>query len=278
MKAGLLFCAPLVLALVAGCVISPRRTVNNTGFPSPSPTVSPGVTPSPTPFPTVTVTPTPTATPTPTPAVVMSVIVTAMPGEAMLSASLTHADGSTSPLPGSPFVVAEAPRKLMSLGAVLLVQGESSVSVFDVNRDTGSLNQTAFIPAPLLRDAVVNPADSTLYLLDQNSVSEFRVEKDQMIALPGSPFPISLEAARQQVPRALAFNCSADSLYVAFASTSGGTPESFAVLKRSPDGSLGDFSATSDIPQDVQRIFSDAASTSSSRGRMAALITLQANR
>lgn len=278
MKAGLLFCAPLLLALVAGCVISPRRIVSNTGGPSPSPTISPGTTPSPTPFPTITVTPTPSATPTPTPAAVMSVIVTAEPGQAMLNASLSHTDGSTSAVPGSPFMVAEVPHKLVALGPHLLVEGDSSVSLFDVDRETGALTQTDFLPTPPhLRDGVVNPADSTVYLLDQNAISGFRVENGRMVAVPGSPFPVSLDEAREQIPTGLAFNSSGDSLYVAFASTSGGAAQSFAVLKRAADGSLSGLSSAPDLPEEVQRAFFGAGSTSGSRGRMAALITLKSN-
>lgn len=279
MKAGLLFCAPLLLALVAGCVISPRRIVSNNGGPSPSPTVSPGVTPSPTPFPTVTVTPTASPTPTPTPAAVMSVIVTAVPGQAMLSASQTHADGSTSPVPGSPFILAEVPQNLVALGSHLLVEGDSSVSVFDVDRETGSLTQTDFLPTPPhLRDAVVNPSDSMVYLLDQDAIFGFRVQAGRMIAIPGSPFPVSVDGPPSRLPMRLALDRSGDSLFMAFASKSGDTSKSFAVLKRAPDGSLSGFSALSDVPEEVGRVLLGLDSPICANRRMAALITLQANR
>jgi hypothetical protein len=205
----------------------------------------------------------------------MSVIVTAIPGQPMLSASQTHADGSTSTVPGSPFVVAEVPQRLMALGPYLLVKGESSISVFDVDRETGALKQTELLPAPLLRDIVANPVDSTVFLLDENAVSGFRLENGRLIALPGSPFPVLLEGARQQIPKALAL--SGDSLFVAFPANAGGAPDSFAVLKRAPDGSLSGFSPITEVPEEVQRAISGSDSPSGTRGRIAAVINLQAS-
>jgi hypothetical protein len=208
----------------------------------------------------------------------MSVIVTAVPGEAMLSASQSHADGSTSAVPGSPFALAEVPQKLMAMGSHLLVEGASSISVFDVDRETGSLRQTDVLPASaMLRDAAVSPADSMIYLLDENAVSGFRMQAGRLISLPGSPFPVSLDETRQQRPTRLALNSSADSLFVAFSSNSAAASESFAVLTRSPDGSLSGLSAAvTDVPEEVQRAMSAADSAPGATGRIAAVINLQA--
>ena len=177
-----------------------------------------------------------------------------------------------SPVPGSPFALAEPPRKLLAAGSNLLVQGESSISVFDADRETGALKQTQFVPAPLLRDAVVNTADSTVYVLDQNAVSGFRLENGQMIALPGSPFPLAESESGQRVPIALAMADSARAVYIALGSISGGAPESFEVLNRAPDGSLSGLSAVREIPEEVRR----AISGSSAKPRIAAVIYLQA--
>lgn len=272
MKHGLLFCVPLVLALIAGCVISPRRTVSNGGFPSPSPTISPGGTPSPTPFPTPTITPTPT--PTPTPAAIMSVIVTAVPGEREISASQTHPDGSTSSVPGSPFMVTETPRKLLALGSNLLVQGENSISVFAL-RETGSLQQTDLLPAPLLRDAAVNSSDSTVYLLDQNAVSGFRLQNGRLIALPGSPYPLVSKQANQPEAKAVMLDSTGESLYVAFSSTTQHPPDSWAVLSREPDGSLSGFSAVESAPVEIEQAVSASEASSGLKGRLAAILSLQ---
>lgn len=271
MKSGFLFCAPLVLALVAGCVISPRRTVSNGGFPSPSPTISPGGTPSPTPFPTPTVTPTPT--PTPTPAGIMSVIVTAVPGEAAIRAMQANPGGSTSPIPGSPFVVAEVPRKLLALDSALLVQGENSLSVFTLKK-TGELQQTSVLPAPLLRDAVVNTSDSTVYLLSQNDVSGFRMQNGRMVALPGSPYRLAAGEGGQPEPETLALDSSGRAVYVAFASNEH-APESWGVLNRESDASLDDFSAVASPPAEVEQAVLATPSGSGLRGRLAAVITIQ---
>jgi hypothetical protein len=272
MKPALLFCAPLVMALVAGCVISPRRTVSNGGFPSPSPTISPGGTPSPTPFPTPTVTPTPT--PTPTPAVVMSVIVTAVPGERSISAAQTRPDGSTSPVPGSPLMLTEAPRRLLGLGSTLLVQSENSISIF-VLKQTGSLQQTDLVPVPLLRDVAVNSSDSTVYLLGRNAVSGFRVQNGRLLALPGSPYAVVSNEGNQPEPEAVLLDSTGRSLYVGFSSTADQSPDSWAMLNREADGSLNGFSAVQSAPAEIERAAPRSDAASGFTRRLAATITLQ---
>ena len=173
-------------------------------------------------------------------------------------------------------MVAEIPQKLLALGSSLVVQGKSSISVFDVDKETGSLKQTAFLPAPLLRDVIANPADSTIYLLDQNSVSGFRLKNDRMVALPGSPFALDANETSRRTSRALALDSTGESLYVAFAPGSSGEADSFAVFKREAEGSLSSLSSISDIPEEVQRTFAAATSASGTKTRMAAVIHLQA--
>jgi hypothetical protein len=75
----------------------------------------------------------------------------------------------------------------------------------------------------------------------------------------------------------LALNSSADSLFVVFSSNSAAASESFAVLTRSPDGSLSGLSAAvTDVPEEVQRAMSAADSAHGAKGRIAAVINLEA--
>ncbi|MGH9569220.1 MAG: hypothetical protein ACRD4F_06255, partial [Candidatus Angelobacter sp.] len=188
MKAGLIFCAPLIVAVVvAGCVISPRREVSSPGGPSPTPTITPGGTPSPTPTPTVFPTPTitPSPTPTPTPAAGMSLVFAADPGGATISGTRINPDGSRSPVQGSPFPVAEAPQQLVALGANLLVRNSDSIVAYRVDRETGSIMQTGFAPSPAVRDIAATPSDSTVYALDDSAVSAYRLKNGKLQLLPG---------------------------------------------------------------------------------------------
>jgi hypothetical protein len=203
----------------------------------------------------------------------MSVIVTAVLGERLISASQTHTDGSTSPVPGSPFLVTEAPRKLLALGSNLLVQGENSVSVFAL-KENGSLQQTDLLPAPLLRDAVVNSSDSTVYVLDQNAVSGFRVQNGRMLALPGSPYPVAAGEANEVEPSMLVLESSGRAVYVTFASTAH-APGSMAVLNRESDGSLNGLSGVTSAPEEIRQAISAAEAGPTLKGRLAAVVSLQ---
>lgn len=203
----------------------------------------------------------------------MSVIVTAVPGERLISASQTHPDGSTSPVPGSPFLVTEPPRKLLALGSNLLVQGENSVSIFAL-KENGSLQQTDLLPAPLLRDAVVNSSDSTVYLLDQNAVSGFRVQNGRMLALPGSPYPVAAGEANELEPRIMVLESSGRAVYVTFAPTTHG-PGTMAVLNRESDGSLSGLSTVSSAPAEIEQAISTAETGHALKRRLAAIVTLR---
>src|SRR6185437_11595072 len=161
-------------------------------------------------------------------------------------------------------------------GSNLLVESENSISVFAVDEASGTLKQTGLLPAPMLRDAVVNSSDSTVYLLDQTAVSAFRVQNDRMIALAGSPYPLTANEAAQPDPRMLALDSSGESLLVSFASIQKDRPESFLMLKRAPDGSLGSPAAVSSVPEEVHRAFS-AETASAPKARIATVIKLQAS-
>jgi hypothetical protein len=139
-----------ILAVIAACgTISPRRVVINN--PSPTPTVSPSISPTPTPFPTPTITPTPTPTPTAMAAVVPNqFLFTADPAAGVILGFKINRDGGLSPVPGSPFVVADSPRLVAAAGENLFVAGKTKLTLFRANKETGSIQKTDVASVPQL--------------------------------------------------------------------------------------------------------------------------------
>jgi len=152
-----------ILALIAACgTISPRRLVINN--PSPTPTVSPTISPTPSPFPTPTISPTPTPTPTPMAAVVPSqFLFTADPGAGVILGFKINRDGGLSPVPGSPFVMAESPRLIAGTGENLFVAGRTKLTLFVADEETGTLRKADVAPVPRLSSMAADLPSSTIF-------------------------------------------------------------------------------------------------------------------
>jgi hypothetical protein len=133
----------LLLAVVAGCVISPRRTVIES--PSPTPTPSPTATPTP----GITPTPTPGAFPTPTPMaaavsrtdVSPQFLFAASTDASLVSGFKTSSDGFLTPVPGSPFVTSAPARGIVPLQNDLIVATDNTITAFAVDKESGSLRK-----------------------------------------------------------------------------------------------------------------------------------------
>src|ERR1700743_402584 len=122
----------LLLLVIAGCVISPRRTFTGTPAPTPTPTD----------------TPLPTATPTPTPTA-GSTSVSAMGAQFLfvgdssgLSGFKINPDGSLLPMPAATLHIGAAVSSVAAMDSALIVANKNSISAFTVNKETGSLQQT----------------------------------------------------------------------------------------------------------------------------------------
>ena len=162
-------CVLSVLAMIAACgVISPRRVVtNNPGF-SPSPTVSPTPIGSPTP------TPTPTATPMA--AVVPSqFLFTADPSAGVILGFKINSDGGLSSVPGSPFVAPDSPTLLAASQKDLFVANKSGLTVFDVNRETGTITKMDSVAMPSITNLSVDSADGTVFATSGTRRTEVQV-------------------------------------------------------------------------------------------------------
>lgn len=166
----------LVLAVIAGCQISPRRIATNTG-PTPSPGVTPTVSPTPggIPTPSPTISPVP-ATPTPSP---MAAAVTVHPQFVFVAASGSPAgsvsgfkvesDGSLSPVQQGLVPLAEPTIKMLGLDGKLAVVGQKRVSLFAVDPATGMLHLSHVTPINHMRGAAPQSSVQSPFVLDANN-------------------------------------------------------------------------------------------------------------
>jgi len=189
--------AALLLLLIAGCVISPRRIVV-------------GNNPSPTPTPDISPTPTPTPTPTPASAQVprasRQFLFLGDAASPLLTGFRLNSDGSLAPLPGSPFPVGAPVRALRSAQNVLIVETGSGAGAYIVDPETGLLAPAG--PSAISHDfsslapqaaasgpqtAVLDATGEFMYVVDANRAEllAFRVEKGKVLALPAAVYPVS---------------------------------------------------------------------------------------
>src|ERR1700761_4689980 len=129
--AGTMTFALLVTVLV-GCVISPRRVFIGSPAPTPTPTGSPTPISTPTPIGTPTPLPTPTPSPTPIPAggeapktgAGTQFLFMGDSSASAISGFRINQDGSLMPVPGSPFSTAAPVHAVTSMHGALIVANE----------------------------------------------------------------------------------------------------------------------------------------------------------
>jgi hypothetical protein len=183
----------LVLFLViAGCVISPRRIVNQS--PSPTPTASP----------TATVSPTPTPTPTPMAATVPAqFLFIGQSDMAVVTGFRINSDGSLAPIPGSPFTISAPVRSLMAARDTLIVASGDTVSAFRVDKETGSIHPPDSTSVSITEAdpsssaagpnmAVLDATGKFMYVADitRSELLPFRVENGKLFEISRSATPI----------------------------------------------------------------------------------------
>ncbi|HET9365892.1 MAG TPA: hypothetical protein VFP71_12855 [Candidatus Angelobacter sp.] len=204
-----------LLAILAGCVISPRRVVVNGPSPTPTPTgtPTPGTTPSPTPSPT----PTPMAT-TVLRNSAQQFLFVASADSPLMSGFKISENGSLMPVPGSPFVSSETLRFVASAQGALIVAGENTITAFRVNAETGSIQQTDAIRIGKISQLMTDlPADVVLASTEEGPIA-FRVSDDKLKAMPGLVAAPEMESLKTQPPTSAVLDASGKFMYVADAS------------------------------------------------------------
>jgi hypothetical protein len=194
LKAAFASCAGALLALsLTGCVISPRRIVDNQPSPTPTTTPTPGTTPTPTPTPGTT----PTPSPTPTPvggagtmsAKVNSVIeflFVADEKSNSLQGFRIAGDGALSAVAGSPFQIGDTPHHLLSSGDSLIMAGSAAIIIFQVEKTSGALRQTDSVAAssPIV---AVDPANNIVYCTSNGETVSYRLVKGMLRTIGSAP-------------------------------------------------------------------------------------------
>jgi hypothetical protein len=72
-------------------------------------------------------------------------------------------DGGLSPVPGSPFVVADSPRLVAAVGKDLLVAGRTTLTAFTVDKQTGAMKKVDAAPLRSISALVAEPSSGTVF-------------------------------------------------------------------------------------------------------------------
>ncbi|HEY2390335.1 MAG TPA: hypothetical protein VGK22_04110 [Candidatus Angelobacter sp.] len=179
----------LLLMVIAGCVISPRRTF--TGGPAPTPTP--------------TGTPVPTATPTPTPTAGSAAVSTAdaqflFVGDASgVSGFKINQDGSLLPMLGSTFRTSAPVSSVVTMGGELIVAGGNSINALAVNKETGVLQQTDSMKVEAVETLKVNSAGNAVTAITQQGSVALGISSGKLQPMPTATEVSASESAT--VPR-----------------------------------------------------------------------------
>jgi hypothetical protein len=186
--------AGVILALsLNGCVISPRRIVDNQPSPTPTTTPTPGTTPTPTPTPGTTPTPSPTPTPvggagTMSAKVnrVVEFLFVADEKSNSLQGFRIAGDGTLSAVTGSPFQIGDTPHHLLSSGDSLIISGSAAIIIFQVDPTSGALRQTDSVAAssPIV---AVDPANNIVYCTSNGETMSYRLVKGMLRTIGSAP-------------------------------------------------------------------------------------------
>ena len=184
----------MLLLLIAGCVISPRRVVVGGPSPTPTPTISPTPTP----------TPTPMAAAVPQANTPAEFLFLSDAGAPLITGFRINGDGSLAPIPGSPFTIGAPAGSLTAAHGTLIVTSGKAISAYKVDKETGSIqpmdsavsfmgdsdpsSSTAIGP----QLAVLDSRGRFMYVVDINRAEllPYRVDNGKLFALSPSAIPI----------------------------------------------------------------------------------------
>ena len=184
-----------------------------------------------------------------------------------------HPDGSRTPIPGSPFLLSEPAQQLLSWGRNLLVQEQDALALFAVDEQNGTLLQTDEVLVSTVKDMVVSGSDATVFVLDNSSISAYRVQGGRMVAQPGTPFALPSGAnGLASSADSLALGADQKTLFVAF-SVPAGSPESFGKAVQTSEGAFSAIELVDAVPSEVAQMFAVKKASASAKPRLAAVVT-----
>lgn len=166
---------------MAGCVISPRRTVvsvSPTPTPITSPTPTPGTTPTPIP------TPTPMAATVPKTDTPSQSLFTAAAGSDLIAGFRVNSDGSLAPIPGSPFLTSAPIEAVTSLHGTLIVATGNTINAYQIDKETGSTQQTDSVQTSPISLLTVDASSQSAYVVTRDGMLAFDVSGGKLQELP----------------------------------------------------------------------------------------------
>jgi 6-phosphogluconolactonase len=143
--------------------------------------------------------------------------------------SFNNANGSLTPVPGSPFALPtlSAPRGMATGGGFLYIADTGSIDAFHIDTNTGSLTAANDSPFPSGSGDYLawDPQNTCLYASDDNppgGVMAFTTNPatGALTLVPGSPFLANPASSTNTVPMQIAVDSIANFIYVSLEGTS----------------------------------------------------------
>lgn len=100
---------------------------------------------------------------------------TADPSAGVILGFKINSDGGLSSVPGSPFVAPDSPTLLAASQKDLFVANKSGLTVFDVNRETGTITKMDSVAMPSITNLSVDSADGTVFATSGTRRTEVQV-------------------------------------------------------------------------------------------------------
>ena len=119
---------------------------------------------------------------------------TASANSPLLSGFKINADGSLTPVPGSPFVIGTSARAIVGVHDALLIADGAGISVFSVDMETGAIRQTDSAKAATITDLVSDPQMNAAIAVSPAGALALRVVHGRLQAQPAPMAQAQVEA------------------------------------------------------------------------------------
>jgi hypothetical protein len=124
---------------------------------------------------------------------------TASPNSPLLSGFRMNADGSLTPVPGSPFVISTAARAIAGVHGALLVADGAGIRVFRVDKETGAIRQTDSARIGTITSLVNDPQMNAVIAVSPAGALALRVMDGMLQAQPAPMAQAEAHTSRQAI-------------------------------------------------------------------------------
>jgi hypothetical protein len=126
---------------------------------------------------------------------------TASPNSPLLSGFKINADGSLTPVPGSPFVIGTSARAIVGVHDALLIADGAGIRVFSVDMESGAIRQTDLAKAVTISDLVSDPQMNAAIAVSPAGALALRVVDGKLLTQPApmARAPAAAQTSRQAI-------------------------------------------------------------------------------